>query len=124
MHVFHHTTKANATTILQQGFQDSTYDWLPNKPDRGVWVSNHPITPEPMPNVDTVLQLDIPASLFWYYQWPAEWPVDTEDPTWFAQALISAVLLNFYGPPWRISPEEAERMLQDLTHRPAPHCPE
>jgi hypothetical protein len=99
LRVYHRTSIDVANQILLNGFRDGQGTYLTDQMWTGVWVSDVPLDENSGACGDTLLALDMPASVFEEYEW-------VEELKGYRESLIPADILNKFGPPKVVTEEE------------------
>ena len=107
MRLFHRT--AHADPILREGFRDAEghygfHDEDGQVPVRGVWLSEFPLDENEGADGDQLLQIEVPDTVALEYE-------VAEDGKPYREFLIPADVLNQFGPPRLVSPEEEEEIV-------------
>ena len=101
MRLFHRTRHADA--IIRDGFRDGEGNYMTNIWLKGVWLSDVPLDINEGAAGDQLLQIEVPDDV------AAECEV-VEEGKPYREFLILAEILNRYGPPRLVPPEQEEEL--------------
>lgn len=99
MNLYHRTFAADA--IFREGFRDGTGRYLTPEVWSGVWLSDIALDSNEDAGGDTLLVIEIPEDVVAEYEW-------VEEDKLYREFLVPAGVVNKYGPPRVVSPEEEE----------------
>lgn len=101
MRLFHRTPCGQK--IINEGFRDNEGTYMTGVMHKGVWLSDRPLSIFEGAKGDDLLTLDIPEDVLAPYEW-------IEDGTAYREFLLSAEVVNSYGPPELCDEDEFEGM--------------
>jgi hypothetical protein len=92
MKLYHRTTTEAVQSIMENGFKDSTGNWMMSESFAGVFFANRPLDCNEGTKEGGLLAIDIPDSILGSYE------IEEEGKP-YREFLIPAKLVNEYGPP-------------------------